>query len=75
LPDGIDNDNEADFESKEDTPTTFTMKPLVAYLNEPYCTVENNGEWVLNEAVDFDYSLYFHDVPDNTSSLHLPIPT
>jgi len=78
LSDDIDISNEADSKS-EDTPTTFAMEPLVAYLDDPYCnnTVETNGEWVLDEDIDFDYFLCFDDVPDsaNTSSLHMPIPT
>ena len=78
LPDDINSDNEADFESEEDTPATFAMESLVAYLDNPYCnTTENDDECVLNEDVDFDYSLCFYDVPNsaNTSSLHMPIPT
>jgi len=29
--------NEADSESEEDTPATFTCEPIVVYLNEPQC--------------------------------------
>ena len=50
----------------------------MAYLDEPNCnnSIENNGEWVLNENVNFDYSLYFDDVPNpiNMSSLHMLLP-
>jgi len=64
LPDDIDSDNEVDSESKEDIPATFTMKPIVANLNDPDCnnSTKNNGEWVINDNVAFDYSLCLDDV-------------
>jgi len=35
------------------------MESLVAYLDDSYCNniAENDGEWVLSEDIDFDYSL------------------
>ena len=76
LPNDINSDNEADSESEEDMPTFSAMEPIVAYLNDPNCNdfAENNGEWVLNENVTFDYSLHFDDVPNSIDSsfLHMP---
>jgi len=49
LPDDIDSGNEADSESEEDAQATFSMEPIVAYLDEPDCNnpAENENEWVL----------------------------
>jgi len=46
LPDDIDCGNEAYPESEEDTPSTFAMEILLAYLDDIYCdnTVENDGD-------------------------------
>jgi len=78
LPDDIDNDNEANSESEEDTTTNFAMEPIVAYLHDPDCnnSTENDSEWVINENVAFDYSLYFDDVPNavDSSFLYMPCP-
>ena len=40
------------------------MELIVAYLDDPDCNnlAENEGEWILNENVAFDYSLYLEDV-------------
>ena len=64
LPDDIDNGNEADSESEKVTLTTFIIEPLVAYLDDPDCNnpAQNEGEWVHNENVASDYSLYLEDV-------------
>jgi len=66
LPDDIDSGNEIDSESEEDTTNIFSMEPIIAYLDDPYCnnSAKNDGKWVLNENVNFDYSLYFDDVPN-----------
>ena len=52
-----DSGNEADSESKEGTPATFAFKPIVAYFNDSKCNnpIEDDGEWVINENVTFDY--------------------
>ena len=60
LPDDIDSSNEANSELEEDVPATFTMEPIVAYLNDPNCIdfAENDIEWVvINENIAFDYSV------------------
>jgi len=79
LPDDIDNDNEANSELEEDTTTNFAMEPIVAYLYDPDCnnSAENDSEWVINENVAFNYSLYFDDGanPIDTNTLHMPLPT
>jgi len=64
LPNDNNRSNEANSELEEDTRATFAMNPLVTYLNDPYCNIvtENDHQWVLNEDIDFDYSLCFDDV-------------
>ena len=49
--------NEADSESKKDTPATFAFKPIVAYFNDLKCNnpIEDDGERVINENVTFNY--------------------
>ena len=48
-----DSGNEADSEAEEDTPTTLTFKPIVAYFNDSKCNnpIEDDCEWVINEKV------------------------
>ena len=61
-----DSDNEADSESEEGTPTTLAFKPIVAYFNDnPF---EDNGEWVINENITYDYPLSV-----DYTSLHMPL--
>jgi len=78
LLDNVDNGTEADAESEEDAPATLVMEPIIAYLGSPECNnpAKNDGEWVINENVAFDYSLCldhaFNSV--DTSSLHMPLP-
>jgi len=64
LPDDIDSGNEADSESGEDPIVSFDEEMIIAYLDDPYCknSVDNGNEWVLNENVNFDYSLCCNDV-------------
>ena len=64
LPDDIDTGNEAGSELEEDASATFSMEPIVTYLDDPDCNnpAENEGEQVLNENVTFDYSLFLDDV-------------
>jgi len=76
LLDDDDSGNEADLESEEDTPATFAFKPIVAYFNDPECNDpnEDDGEWVINENVTFDYPVsvdLFKSADD--SSLHMPL--
>ena len=56
---------------------TFDEEPIVAYFNNP-CNnfAENEGEWVYNKNVNFDYSLYSDDVhsPIDMSFLHMLLP-
>jgi len=79
FPYDIDSGNEANSQSEEDMLATFALEPIVAYLNNLGCndSTKNDGDWVLNENVTYDYSLYFDDVPDSvdTSSLHMPLST
>jgi len=75
LPDNVDSGNEPDLESEEDAPATISIEPIVAYLNDYDCnnSAENEGEWVLNENIAFDYSLCLKDVSVNVRSLHMPL--
>jgi len=76
LPDDVDSGNEADSESEEDVPATISIEPIIAYLNDYDCNnpAENEGEWVLNENIAFDYSLCLEDVSVNVRFLHMPLP-
>ena len=58
-----DSSNEADSESEEDTPTTLTFEPIVAYFNDSKCNnpIEDDCEWVINENVTFDYPVSVDD--------------
>ena len=68
--------NEVDSEPEEDTQATFTFKPIVAYLKDPECynPTEDDGEWVINENITFDYpvSVDLFKSTDDTS-LHMPL--
>jgi len=74
LPDDID--NEADSKSRDNPVTTFDEESIVAYFNDPDCnnSAEYNGEWVHNENVHFNYSLYFDDVSCHVDMSSLPMP-
>jgi len=78
LPDDVDSGNKAYSESKENVPAIFSIKSIVAYLNDPDCNnpSENEGEWVLNENVAFDYSLCLNYVfkSIDISSFFMPLP-
>ena len=58
LPHDIDSGNETDSESEKDTLATISIEPIAAYLNNYDCNnpAENEGEWVLNKNIAFDYS-------------------
>jgi len=60
----VDSGNEADSKSGEDAPAIFSIEPIAACLDDFDCNnlIENEGEWVLNETVAFDYFLYLDDV-------------
>jgi len=53
----------------------LSIEPIVAYLNDYNCNkpAENEGEWVLNENISFNYSLCLEDVSVNVRSLHMPL--
>ena len=74
----IDSDNDMDSESGEDPEASFDEKPIVAYLNDADCnnSADNGDEWVLNENINFDHSLYYDIVnsPVDMSPLHMPLP-
>ena len=76
LPDDIDSCNEADSESGDDPVVSFDKELIVAYFDNPDCnnSAEADGKWVLNENVNFDYSLCHDDVncPVDMSHLHIP---
>jgi len=67
-----------DSESGEDPEVSFDEEPIVAYLNDLDCnnSADNGDEWVLNENVNFAYSLCYDDVnsPIDMSPLHTPLP-
>jgi len=77
LLDNVDSGNETDSESEEDAPPTLIFEPMVAYLDNPDYNnpIKNEGEWVFNEDVAFDYSLCLEDVfkSVNFSPLHMPL--
>ena len=78
MPNDVDSDNEADLEVGDDLAVSFDEEPIIAYLNDPNCnnSVDNDGICVLNENVNFDYSLCLDDVnsPVDMSPLHMPLP-
>ena len=78
LPDDIDSGNEADSESGEDPEVSFDEEPIIAHFDNPDCNnfAKNDGEWVLNENINFDYSSCLDNVnsPVDMSPLHMPLP-
>jgi len=71
-----DSDNGADSDPEEDTPTTFSFKPIVAYFNDHEYNnpIEDDGQWVIHENITFDYlvSVDLFKSADDTS-LHMPL--
>ena len=72
-----DSGNGAGSESKEDTPATLAIKPIITYLNDPQCNnhIGDDDEWVINKNITFDYPEsvdLFKSI--NNSSLHMPLP-
>ena len=58
LPGDDDSGNEADLESEEDMPATFSFEPIVACFNNSQCNDpigDDADEWVINENATFDY--------------------
>ena len=51
-------------------PATLDFKLIVAYFNDPQCNcpIEDDGEWMINENVIFNYS----ETVDDTF-LHMPL--
>ena len=72
MPDNVDSGNEADSESEEYAPAITSLEPVVAYLDDFDCNnpTKNKGEWVLNENIAFDYSLFLEDVSFNEVLTH-----
>ena len=76
LPDDDDSGNEADSESEADMPAIFIGEPIIACLNTPQCNTpsEDEGEWVINDNISFDYPASIRSVKSITdSSLHMPL--
>ena len=73
-----DSGNEADSESGDDPIVSFDEEPIIAYFNDPDCnnSADNDSEWVLNENINFNYSLCCDDVNSHVdiSPLHMPLP-
>jgi len=72
-----DNSNEADLESEEDTPATLAFKPIATYFNDLKCNnlIEDDGGWVINENVTFDYPVrvdLFKSVDDTLCTCPCP---
>jgi len=57
---------------------SFDEETIIAYLDGPDCnnSADNRDEWVLNENINFDYSLCCDDVnsPIDMNPLHKPLP-
>jgi len=78
LPDEPDSSNEADFEPENDA-CYFYLRANCSLLGDSACNNnvdEDDGEWVLNEDVSFEYFCCL-DVPETTysNSLYMPIST
>jgi len=76
LPDDDDSENEADSESKADMLAILISEPIIACLNNPQCNTpsEDEGEWVINDNISFDYPMsvgLFESITD--SSLHMSL--
>jgi len=76
LPDNDDTDNEADSESETDMPAILISEPIIACFNNLQCNTpsEDEGEWVINDNISFDYPVsveLFESITD--SSLHMPL--
>jgi len=75
-PDDDDSGNEADSESEADMPAILVSKPVIACFNNPQCNTlsEDEGEWVINDNISFDYPVSVELLESVTdSSLHMPL--
>jgi len=54
------------------------LEPIAAYLHDPECNnpADDNGEWVINKNVVFNYSLRLDDALNSAdiNSLHILMP-
>ena len=76
LSDDDDSSNEADSEYEADTPAILIGEPIIACLNNPQCNTpsEDEGEWVINDNISFDYLVSVELLEFITdSSLHMPL--
>ena len=76
LLDDDDSGNEADSESEADILAILIGEPIIACLNDPQCNTpsEDEGEWVINDNISFDYPVsvgLFESITD--SSMHMPL--
>jgi len=76
LPHDDESGNEADSESEAGMPAILIGEPIIACLNNPQCNtpLEDEGEWVINDNISFDYPAsvgLFESITD--SSLHMPL--
>ena len=76
LPDDDESGNETDSESEAGMPAILIGEPIIACLNNPLCNSpsEDEGEWVINDNISFDYPAsvgLFESITD--SSLHMPL--
>ena len=76
LPDNDDSGNEADSESETDMPAILVGELIIAYFNNLQCNTpsEDEGEWVINDNISFDYLVSIELLESVTdSSLHMPL--
>jgi len=59
LHDDIDNDNEEDSESEEDTLVIFAMEPIVSYLGSPECNNSTDNWRRMNYQWKYRFWLFF----------------
>jgi len=74
--DNDDSGNEADSESKTDMPAILVSEPVIICFNNPQCNTlsEDEGEWVINDNISFDYPVCVELLESVTdSSLHMPL--
>ena len=73
LPDDDESGNEADSESEAGIPDILVGEPIIACLDDPLCNApsEDEGEWVINDNVSFDYPASIGSITDD--SLHVPV--
>ena len=76
MPDEDESGNEADLESEAGMLAILIVEPIIACLNNPQCNTpsEDEGEWVINDNISFDYpaSIGLFELITN-SSLYMPL--